>query len=1240
MANFDEDGTTKLSKTIDSWSFDIFQIEDKDLPEMVEMIFKKLDLFETFALQPQKFRAFVRGMVARYQPNPYHNFRHACDVLHATYMLLTTCAARHMLNAIEIFSIVLAALCHDVDHPGLTNSFLITTYDPLALRYNDISVLENHHASTTFLTIWSDENVDILSSFYEEEKKKIRKIVLSLILATDMDQHGKIMSLMLSRRSTSMQFEKSMQIQNVTNFSSIIIQHDEERKTTLQHERAQFSNISSDATLLCQMIIKCADLSNVMKPFFLARRWASLLLLEWFNQGDMERKLGLPISRFMERGDASALISMTTGCIDLIAKPMYEATAFFLPKLYDEAIVLLSNNRDNWMLQNFEGQSAVQVAETILGEYFPRNTMSFKLASNSFYYQINKRISPNIVAHDQLNETSTKTEDILCKEADKTSMHASPSVSPLLPTVVQATQNNDLPLSLLFGTASKEDSIIMVSDTARGTPLKESILHSKLQLVVKPTDSTSTCITSNIKNLSQSQLGEYPAFVISHSCSKLEGKEGNKVLTICCHRLWTTLRKYTRIMKLNKALDSKAWVSIIISATLIALFIDDFTKALLPKEADVYETHLLIICFTLFVLDILALSMLREEYFAGFFFWLDLLGTFSLIPTICETMSPNLMIAKTGRAAKSVTRASKLMQASRFSNLLLISRFMKIVYQKPSILNIENKVRNDENELIISKPSQVWSTLAELTTQKLITGILVLIVITPLLSKCEKDLAPVMSLNTFEDVELDTQEFESILHYAIKFYNMHNYKILYLGVKPHCDLVGTFCNTTYIQVIPNSTIKNEEKNEIEKKYRQVELLIASSDDGRSEAYFTIKKSSVKKYIMNMCQTIILLIVLAAWCFFLSRDSNILLIQPIERMVSFVKELAEDPVSFAGKSFSQETKPAPMGRVMETRVVEAALVKIASLTKVALGNAGMDILSANLKGAEFNPMIPGKKIRACFGFCDIRNFTDATECLQEEVMMFVNKIAEVVHNKVILHHGFPNKNIGDAFLIVWKKTISDTTSSKTRGISFADRALRSFLDIIQAVETSQTLADFAKHPAIQRRMPGYRIHMGFGLHVGWAIEGAIGSSHKVDPSYLSPHVNMASRLEAATKQYGVMILISETVISHLTKSSLRASCRKLDRVTVKGSVEPLFLYTYDLPLFQQELKGHPSDYRDLFEFAVDNYIQGKWDIALQKLEECLQLWPSDKPIQVLMSYMASYNYRSPLNWLGYRELTEK
>jgi class 3 adenylate cyclase len=80
-------------------------------------------------------------------------------------------------------------------------------------------------------------------------------------------------------------------------------------------------------------------------------------------------------------------------------------------------------------------------------------------------------------------------------------------------------------------------------------------------------------------------------------------------------------------------------------------------------------------------------------------------------------------------------------------------------------------------------------------------------------------------------------------------------------------------------------------------------------------------------------------------------------------------------------------------------------------------------------------------------------------------------------------------------------------------------------------------------------------MGFGLHVGWAIEGAIGSFYKIDASYLSPNVNMASRLEAATKQFGVQLLISGQLFIVLTETA-QQHMRMIDRVTVKGSVEPL------------------------------------------------------------------------------------
>merc|ERR550532_3691854 len=91
-------------------------------------------------------------------------------------------------------------------------------------------------------------------------------------------------------------------------------------------------------------------------------------------------------------------------------------------------------------------------------------------------------------------------------------------------------------------------------------------------------------------------------------------------------------------------------------------------------------------------------------------------------------------------------------------------------------------------------------------------------------------------------------------------------------------------------------------------------------------------------------------------------------------------------------------------------------------------------------------------------------------------------------------------------------------------------MMSFVKMIAEINKSRVLAVYRGHPGLLQRLRGFRVEMGFGLHCGWAIEGAIGSEFKIDASYLSPNVNVASRLEAATTQFGVWILISHFMIN--------------------------------------------------------------------------------------------------------------
>ena len=106
--------------------------------------------------------------------------------------------------------------------------------------------------------------------------------------------------------------------------------------------------------------------------------------------------------------------------------------------------------------------------------------------------------------------------------------------------------------------------------------------------------------------------------------------------------------------------------------------------------------------------------------------------------------------------------------------------------------------------------------------------------------------------------------------------------------------------------------------------------------------------------------------------------------------------------------------------LETVSLEMNIVKIFRLLALSFGEAGSKIIAKNIKlNDELNPMQQGKRIYAIYGFCDIRNFTDSTEVLQTEVLSFVNKIAEITHSLVHKYGGQANKNIGDAFLLIWK-----------------------------------------------------------------------------------------------------------------------------------------------------------------------------------------------------------------------------
>ena len=124
------------------------------------------------------------------------------------------------------------------------------------------------------------------------------------------------------------------------------------------------------------------------------------------------------------------------------------------------------------------------------------------------------------------------------------------------------------------------------------------------------------------------------------------------------------------------------------------------------------------------------------------------------------------------------------------------------------------------------------------------------------------------------------------------------------------------------------------------------------------------------------------------------------------------------------------------------------------------------------------MIPGKKTMAIFGFCDIRQFTDTTEALQERVMIFVNEIGRIVHGITNEFLGVPNKNVGDAFLLVWKIPESELFYNHKGAYqisdsyivnNMADCSLIAILKIICKINREPSILAYRKDEAINLRL---------------------------------------------------------------------------------------------------------------------------------------------------------------------------
>eukprot|EP01040_Poterioochromonas_malhamensis_P004263 gene4263-4566_t len=700
--------------------------------------------------------------------------------------------------------------------------------------------------------------------------------------------------------------------------------------------------------------------------------------------------------------------------------------------------------------------------------------------------------------------------------------------------------------------------------------------------------------------------------------------------------------------------------------TIFVLFATDILVLSTPAYTDGPISTTYFVCFLIFATefvintwcktDIYSLRpFVYEGYLFSFFWWLDLISTLSLIPDISILADPTGL----GTLADAISGNASYTQAGRVVRLVRLVRLVRI-YR----IAAEKRSRQEHEEALVElarigalsweevesqkmlfnqRQSRLGKQLSESITRRVIIMILILLIIIPILIYSPSNDGPdfgAIAFNSFnlaQDVTPDAKTAAvNALWDGFTSSGNDNRYIEKLVMTP--------------SITPNPYIYYPGSLESIRDNAILEWQYNTTVNG--VVYYTHVIYSLNYYLRQIAlydilTTIFVAIMMIGGAVIFSNDAEQLVIKPIERMVTLVEAVAQNPLGkFEPFDMGEDDKTGQY----ETKLLETTVGKITSLLRVGFGEAGAGIISANLSAssgsATINPLLPGVRIYAIFGFCDIHQFEDINQKLSNDVLIFINTVADIVHNSVHTWSGQVNKNLGNAFVVVWRigdevtlknqisgmrvggaaknrssflestKSMSMSQRSETSsnngsdseletnslhgsettvvkkkitidlrrvpGVDrLADHALIGYLKIITEINRNRGVLKYRHEPRLtENGKQEYKLRMGFGLHAGWAIEGAVGSIQKVDATYLSPHVNMAARLETSSRQYGVPLLASNDFYELLSPEA-QTYCRRVDKVTVKGSEVPIEIYTYDA-LQEQEFKDNRSLARSSFE----------------------------------------------------------
>ena len=317
-ANDDETERLRLSSVptartlgLGRWDLDVKVMEEEKLMLSVVRMFADLGFIHQFRIPYRVLCRWIITVRKNYRMVTYHNWQHAFGVTQTMFAMITNAQLSKYLTPLELMAMIVACICHDLDHRGTNNSFEGLKKSDLSKLYGT-STMERHHFDMFVMILNCDEN-NFMVNLNVKDYKSFVKCIEKLILATDI----------------------SMYLKNRASYQSLV------------ESGAYDWNIEEHRIKFMSMCMTASDLSAIIKPWPIQQATAEIVYSEFYEQGDMEKEFGHTPGELFDASKSENLPKMQIGFINFICLPVYESLALHL----DEAKPMLSavlENRKHW----------------------------------------------------------------------------------------------------------------------------------------------------------------------------------------------------------------------------------------------------------------------------------------------------------------------------------------------------------------------------------------------------------------------------------------------------------------------------------------------------------------------------------------------------------------------------------------------------------------------------------------------------------------------------------------------------------------------------------------------------------------------------------------------------------------------------------------------------------------------------------------------------------------------------